>query len=134
MARAPLKYSLRIWWRLDANDKPVPVDREDVDWGNRWHIRSYPMQGMQVSTIFMAIDHNYGDGPPVLFETMAFSVDKNGCVDITEPSQHPWHEYQERYTTKRRAENGHAIICAAIKNGQVPDDLQGAWGVDPGLM
>src|SRR5215469_9801499 len=25
-----------------------------------------------ISTVFLGIDHNYGDGPPVLWETMAF--------------------------------------------------------------
>lgn len=27
---------------------------------------------VQVSTVFLGLDHNYGDGPPILFETMIF--------------------------------------------------------------
>lgn len=125
------------YYRLDDNGKPVRVDLKDADFRNRWKIASNPVDGIRVSTIFTARDrvrYLIGTGPPVLFETMAFEVTEDGLVDMDAESTHPWHEYQERYTTKRRAEFGHVIICAAIKNGQVPDDLQGAWGVDPGPM
>jgi hypothetical protein len=35
-----------------------------------------------ISTVFLSIDHNYGNGPPLLFETMIF---RNG--DFTGESQ-----------------------------------------------
>jgi hypothetical protein len=28
--------------------------------------------GVEVSTVFLGLDHSFGDGPPVLFETMVF--------------------------------------------------------------
>lgn len=51
--------------------------------------------GIRVSTVFLGIDHGFGEGyAPVLFETMIFG----GKED----------EYQERYCTWEEAEAGHA--------------------------
>lgn len=49
--------------------------------------------GVTVSTVFLGLDHSYGNGPPVLFETMIFEGDHDG--------------YQERYCTWEEAEQGH---------------------------
>ena len=51
-----------------------------------------------VSTIFLGIDHNFGDGPPLLFETMIFG----GTED----------SYQERCSTWEEAEEQHKKACA----------------------
>lgn len=48
---------------------------------------------VRVSTVFLGLDHQYGDGPPILFETMIF----NGPLDASE-----W-----RYSTWEEAEVGH---------------------------
>lgn len=55
---------------------------------------------VHVSTIFLAVDHQTGGGPPVLFETMIFGGPHDG--------------YQERYSTWGEAEAGHqrAILLA----------------------
>ena len=45
-----------------------------------------------VSTVFLGIDHNFGDGPPILYETMVFGLED---------------EYQCRYETRVEAESGH---------------------------
>ncbi len=50
--------------------------------------------GVQVSTVFLGMDHNWGEGPPVLFETMVF---RDGHGDE-----------EERYCTWDEAERGHA--------------------------
>lgn len=50
---------------------------------------------LRVSTVFLGLDHNFwGDGPPVLFETMIFGG---------EHDQDQW-----RYSTYEEAEAGHA--------------------------
>jgi hypothetical protein len=46
-----------------------------------------------VSTVFLALDHSFGDGPPVLWETMVFG----GPADMD----------QQRYTSREAAEAGH---------------------------
>src|SRR5687768_5852202 len=49
--------------------------------------------GTNISTVFLGLDHSYGDGPPVLFETMIFGG---------EHDQEQW-----RYHTWDEAEKGH---------------------------
>ena len=58
---------------------------------------------IKVSTVFLGMDHNWGEGPPLLFKTMIFG----GKND----------EYQERYSTWEEAEEGHKKACklAGIK-------------------
>lgn len=47
------------------------------------HIGSTDVGGYWVSTVFLAIDHQFGDGPPLLFETMVFAKDPTtGKVDF----------------------------------------------------
>jgi hypothetical protein len=51
-----------------------------------------------VSTVFLGIDHNFGNGPPLLFETMVFGGEYDG--------------YCKRYSTWEEAEGGHKTACA----------------------
>lgn len=60
---------------------------------------------IQISTIFLAINHQYGDGPPILFETMIF-----GGI---------WREYQERYSTYDKAMKGHARAVRLVINERI---------------
>lgn len=53
---------------------------------------------IRVSTIFLGMNHNWGDGPPLLFETMIFG----GEHDL----------YQDRYATWNEAVDGHKKACA----------------------
>lgn len=67
---------------------------------------------LTISTVFLGIDHQYGDGPPVLFETLVFwnyakpvtrvimdRVSTFDCEALDETLQ--------RYTTWEKAEAGH---------------------------
>ena len=54
--------------------------------------------GIEVSTVWLGRDHQYGDGPPLIFETMIFGGEHD--------------EYQWRYSTRAGAEAGHATACA----------------------
>lgn len=48
---------------------------------------------VSVSTVFLGLDHQFGEGPPLIFETMVFG----GPLD----------QYEERYSTWEEAEAGH---------------------------
>jgi len=48
---------------------------------------------VHVSTVFLGMDHQWGDGPPLLFETMVFGGD--------------FDEWQYRYATLEEAIAGH---------------------------
>ena len=52
---------------------------------------------VDVSTVFLGINHQFGDGPPLLFETMVFGGELDGK--------------QDRYSTWEQAESGHAEMC-----------------------
>lgn len=75
---------------------------------------------LSVSTVFLGMNHNFIDGPPLLFETMVFrpaakseqsnfiirkisKVEVGGDVDLT-----------RRYSTWDEAEAGHAKIVALL--------------------
>lgn len=83
--------SLMEWamWLDTCKDRHVAEDQI----GDRW-----------VSTVFMGLDHNFfGDGPPLLFETMIFGGDAD-------------EEYgQWRYSTWEEAAAGHAEVCAQVR-------------------
>ena len=56
---------------------------------------------IQISTVFLGIDHNFGKGKPLLFETMIFGGEKDG-------EQYRWHTWKE-------AEEGHKKILTTLK-------------------
>jgi len=60
-------------------------------------------RGVWISTVFLGLDHRFaGAGPPVLWETMIFG----GALD---------QRYQERYTSKLAALQGHAAAVALVQ-------------------
>lgn len=61
--------------------------------------------GMKVSTIFLGIDRNFGDGPPLLFETMVFDTNKKGEYSSLGESIDT-----DRYSTYDEALAGHEAL------------------------
>ena len=68
--------------------------------GKRKSIRRTKLFGVLISTVFLGIDHGFGKGKPVLFETMMFG-------DIVS-------DYQERYTTYDEAVKGHKFAVGYV--------------------
>ncbi len=56
----------------------------------------------EISTVFLGLNHRYGEGEPLLFETMIFGGKEDG--------------FQERYSTWDEAVKGHEIACNMVKN------------------
>lgn len=54
-----------------------------------------------VSTVWMGLDHNYGEGEPLIFETMIFGGDRDS--------------EQWRYSTREQAVEGHAAAVALLE-------------------
>jgi hypothetical protein len=52
----------------------------------------------EVSTVWMGLDHSFGQGPPLIFETMVFDQNAGDASD---------HEMR-RYATEQQARDGHA--------------------------
>lgn len=96
---------------LDKTPIPEPDIVKWAMWfesANRRVAHDVIENGLEVSTVFIGIDHNYGDGPPLLFETMLKRGDDYG------PEQ--W-----RYSTWEQAETGHnCIVKALMDNEELP--------------
>src|SRR3954469_8347570 len=60
-----------------------------------------------VSTVWLGLDHGFGGGPPVIFETMVFKV---------EGAETDWdEEVCERYCTEEEALAGHQRIVDSLQ-------------------
>lgn len=70
-----------------------------------------------VSTVDLPIDHAWGDGPSLWYETMVFpSTPEGGISDYMEL-------YCERYTTEEEALIGHENVVTRARAGEfVPFD------------
>jgi hypothetical protein len=62
----------------------------------------WQFKSCRVSTVFMGLDHSFGSGPPILFETLIFGgpMDSEG----------------ERYSTYDEAEQGHLHYCEMVRD------------------
>lgn len=60
---------------------------------------------VRVSTVFLSINHSFGEGPPMLFETMVFGG--------------PMDQEQDRCTTWNEAEAMHAAMVERVKGANV---------------
>lgn len=84
---------------LDAQGEPVPC--EDLLTWARWYeggiekrrVARTTIGEVEVSTVFLALDHSFCEGPPILYETMVFG----GPLD----------QELDRYSTRSEAEAGH---------------------------
>jgi hypothetical protein len=84
----------------------VPVDL--MTWA-RWfdshakrHVADETVGDARVSTVFLGIDHSFGDGPPMIFETMIFGGEHD--------------EYMARCSTWEEAEAMHDRAVAMVKS------------------
>jgi hypothetical protein len=100
---------------LDANRNVIPCPTV-TQWG-AW-MESFEKRrvastecgtGVRVSTVFLGLDHNFGDGPPLVFETMVFG----GTFD----------EECERCATWAEAEAQHrAMVEKVTARGPATDE------------
>lgn len=95
---------------LDGHN-PVPTDLQG--WA-RWYekadrnvARDTVGDDTLVSTVFLGLDHNWGMGPPLLFETMIFGG--------------PHDQYQERCSTWEQAEAMHAKALELVRTAGSAD-------------
>jgi len=68
------------------------------------HVKDEKIGDVRVSTVFLGLDHQWGDGPPLLFETLVFEGELDGDM--------------ERYSTWDEAEVGHAEMVERVKSHQ----------------
>jgi hypothetical protein len=93
-------------WHYDKHGEPIEFDR----WGELFEARDYQrvasteIDDARVSTVWLGIDHSFGGGPPIIFETMVFGG--------------PHDQAQMRYSTEAEAIDGHARTVDDIRTGR----------------
>jgi len=88
-----------MYYKL-VNQKPVKCGIDEVSNDDHYIVALNNIGNVKISTVFLRIDHQYGDGPPILFETMIFG----GQYD----------DYQQRYSTWEEAASGHRVAVALV--------------------
>ena len=104
------------YYTLDDAGEPVGV-HDPLAWA-RWmeennsrRVAFDVVDGKEVSTVFLGLDHNFGPhGLPLLFETMVFNVGSYRDLDC------------KRYATRAEALAGHAQTCDDVRAGTIGDD------------
>lgn len=64
--------------------------------------------GRWISTVWLGLDHSFGDTSPLIFETMVF----RSKTDMAELSQ-------QRYSTRLEALVGHMLLVGELSNGTI---------------
>lgn len=112
MGTALVPYKSLVDGLYILSDKtPIPATDRDL-WALWWHqpgnriLAQTNVAGSLVSTIFLGMDHSFGDGSdPILFETMVFG----DRVD----------EISRRYRTWDDAMEGHEKIVKEIRRDEI---------------
>ena len=85
--------------------KPVPVSllvwAEWFEKTKNRHVADDQIGSIRISTVFLGLNHQWGDGPPLLFETMVFGGDLDGDC--------------ERYSAWQEAEAGHREMVERVR-------------------
>ena len=105
------KHNLNVRYK-ELEDKSERLGyRKGFNFRNRWQLKSevkYKGKKYLVSTVDLGINHNFGAGEPLYYETMIFDSNRN-------------EEYMERYSTLEEAMARHKEILKKFKNGDVED-------------
>lgn len=71
-----------MYYKLDEDGNPVP-ESDALNW-SQWfetterHIADETIEQSRISTVFLGLNHNFGGGDPVLWETMVFGGPLDG--------------------------------------------------------
>lgn len=99
---------MRERYILNEDGQPVPCEDLLVwarEFGKSDRIVAQDRIGdVLVSTVFLGLNHNFGGGAPILYETMVFGGPLDGEM--------------ERYETRAQAEAGHARMVEKVTQAQ----------------
>lgn len=96
-----------MYYWLGSDGEPVGTD-DVLEWSKKFchrdkQVAREDLGDVLLSTVFLGVDHAFGDGPPVLWETMIFGG--------------PRDQDQQRYTSREDALAGHAEWLKELKGG-----------------
>jgi len=103
------------FYKLDENKNAIPCSLEEwanqleeMRMNNKKHVSEEMVGNYWVSTVWLGLNHQFGFGRPLLFETMVFDHDPNSNRNEI---------YMNRYSTWQEAEEGHKKAVKWVKNG-----------------
>lgn len=88
--------TLREWTMLCALKQRYRVLKQEYV-GEYW-----------VSTVWLGLDHGFGDGAPLIFETMVFDHSQPGRESLNDLDM-------QRYSTEQQALAGHQDVVAKVR-------------------
>lgn len=105
---------------FDATDQPRYYDRSgkpiDMHQWAKWgedvaykRIRETTIGDYWISTVWLGLNHNFGSGPPLIFETMVFYRGESDS-DIMDGG-----EWMDRYSTEAQAVKGHERMVEEVR-------------------
>lgn len=114
--KTPIRMDFEDFLKHHSTSSRIRQD-ESVQPGDSWArvaLTTLP-DGSYVSTVFLGLDHSFGDGPPLLFESMAFEAEEKEF--FIGDKMHKYHEelMQERYSTWDEAELGHKTMVVELE-------------------
>lgn len=94
-------------WYYDWLGNPISRDEWARLFGDERHVGDDQIGDVHVSTVWIGLNQNFGEGPPLIFETMVFG----GPLD-----QETW-----RWPTEAQAREGHQTVLGLVRlEQQVP--------------
>jgi len=94
----------------DRDGQPIGQDEWLRGFGDegKKRVAQTTVSEAEVSTVWVGLDHRFGDGPPLIFETMIFGGEHG--------------ESEWRYSTEEAAKAHHHALVEALRNGtELPD-------------
>ena len=88
---------------FDREGNPMTLSEWAYAFERERHIGQDGIGEVRVSTVWLGLDHRFGEGPPLIFETMIFGG--------------PQDNWQERYSTEEEALTGHRRVVEALRSG-----------------
>ena len=90
----------------DENGQPITLEQWADALEQPHHVGNTVLKGPArgtkwVSTIWLGSNQNFGNGPPLIFESMVFATRPRTYRELA----------CERYATKVEAQEGHAALC-----------------------
>lgn len=106
---------MTLWYNLDHEEITVQeAEALLADYDAR-QVGYTEIGSYVVSTVFLVLDHQFGEGPPVLYETMVFTASAMN-PDADDPDPDPLLELDaKRYCTLAEAQAGHEEMCLLIR-------------------
>lgn len=98
--------TMSYWYDRDGNPCPDVEPNFPKGFFNDRRVARTVLPGCTVSTVWLGLNHSFGEGPPLIFETMVFGELYDGEL--------------QRYSTEEGAVRGHLKVLDRLRAGLPP--------------